>query len=320
MSEVCVQDLDYGSAHLRGSARRRAMSFSSILLTPAFCDRWKDLLRSVYGYRFEGRFALVPRLGGGHVRSYLPLLSYTDLTLDEARPLAGEAANRPHQVRVLNPAYGEFAPNDTVTMRIDLEKPSFDDVHGGIVKRTRRYIRDLQNGDYVVRAGKDERLVADFDRVFREVMHRLGTPAFGRRVFQGVVDRFDGAVYVVYRDGVAVCAALAVHDHEIAWIPWSGTPSAYLEDRPGLLMYWTALKDAYEAGKRVFDFGRSGYGTGTYEFKTRWGAQPVKIDILSDSPASPYSKYEAAANVWKRLPQRVADLAGPPLCKYLADL
>ena len=278
------------------------------------------MLRDLYGYRFDGPFALVPTFAGRKVRSYLPLLNYTDLGVAQAHALAEQAGKRPYQIRVLNPDYADFALNDTVTMRIDLAVESIDTVHAGIAKRTRRYLRDLAQTDFIVASGTQRGLVREFHDTFSEVMYRLGTPTFPVRLFELLAEHFDVRYYAVRRGTVTVAAAVVIYDEEIAWVPWSGTNSAYLEERPGLLMYWEAIKDAHAAGKRIFDYGRSGYDSGTYEFKTRWGARPVKIDVLAPQTEDPYSKYQTAATIWKKLPRPVVDFAGPKLCKYLPDL
>jgi hypothetical protein len=296
------------------------MSLHDAPLTPEFCERWKELLRRLYGYRFDGPFAVVPTLTGQRVLSHLPLLSYTALRPTEAEGLARQAGSRPYQIRVLNPDYRDFRKNDTVTMRVDLRKESLDAVHAGIATRTRRYLRDVERQDFALRTGNDSRLVRDFYCAFSDVMHRLGTPVFALRLFELLAELLHARYYVVYRGDKVAAAAVTVHDQEIAWVPWSGTAAAFLEFRPGLLMYWRAIQEAYAAGKAIFDYGRSGYESGTYEFKTRWGAIPVKIDTLTPRSEDVYSKYKLASDIWKRLPRRAADCIGPFLCRYLTDL
>lgn len=294
--------------------------FREVMLTGDFIERWKALLRQVYGYAFEGPFARVPQIAARPVLSYLPLLNYSDLPPERVPELVARAGARPYQIRLLDPCYADFQAGDTVTMRIDLRKPSFDDVHAGIAKRTRRYLRDLESADFTLRTGGDARLAHDFSEVFREVMHRLGTPPFSEKLFRLLPELLDARFYVMYRGNAAVAAAAVVHDEQLAWVPWSGTRNAFLEERPGLPMYWAALRDAYEAGRTAFDYGRSPYGAGTYEFKLRWGAAPVKISTVTSHTDDVYTKYGLASRVWKRLPQRVTDRVGPVLCRYLADL
>jgi len=296
-----------------------ATPFREVLPTADFIARWRAFVRDVYGYAEQGPFLRVPRIAGRAVLSYLPLLNYTDVSPDGVPELAALARGRTYQVRVLTPHDGEYRAGDTVTMRIDLRKPSFDDVHAAIAKRTRRYLRDVQRAGFELRVGTDPRLVHDFSEVFRDVMHRLGTPPFSERLFRALPAFMDARFYVMYRGVEAASAAVVVHDAALAWVPWSGTRFAYLEERPGLPMYWTALRDAYEAGRTTFDFGRSPYGAGTYEFKERWGAVPVKI-VTAGAASAVYAKYALASRVWKRLPRSVTDRVGPALCRYLPDL
>ncbi len=294
--------------------------FREVMLTGGFIESWKALLARVYGYGFDGPFARVPQIAARSVLSYLPLLNYTDLPRERVAELVERAGGRPYQIRILEPRDEDFHAGDTVTMRIDLRKPSLDGVHAGIAKRTRRYLRDLESADFTLRTGRDARLAHDFSEVFREVMHRLGTPPFSERLFRVLPELLDARYYVMYRANDAVAAAVVIHDEHLAWVPWSGTRHAYLDERPGLAMYWAAIRDAYEAGRTAFDYGRSPYGAGTYEFKLRWGAVPVKIATVTSRADDVYKKYELAARVWKRLPQAVTDRVGPVLCRYLADL
>ncbi len=294
--------------------------FRDVMLTGAFIERWKELLRRVYGYSFTGPFARVPQIAAPSVLSYLPLLSYTDALPEQVPELVERAGRRPYQVRILDPRYDDFRAGDTVTMRIDLRKPALEGVHAGIAKRTRRYLRDLESADFTLRTGRDARLAHDFSEVFREVMHRLGTPPFSERLFRTLPEVLDARYYVMYRANEAVAAAVVLHDERLAWVPWSGTRHAFLDERPGLPMYWAAIRDSYEAGRTAFDYGRSPYGAGTYEFKLRWGAVPVKVSTVTSAPEDVYAKYELAGRVWKRLPRFVSDRVGPVLCRYLADL
>ena len=138
------------------------MSLYNTTLTPEFCDRWAELLRRLYGYRFEGPFAIVPTLTGRRVLSHLPLLSYTALRRDEADALSARQEAALYQIRVLNPTCRDFHKNDTVTMRIDLRKGSLDAVYDGIAKRTRRYLRDVEQQGFELRTGSKPSARAGF--------------------------------------------------------------------------------------------------------------------------------------------------------------
>ena len=46
-------------------------------------------------------------------------------------------------------------------------------------------------------------------------------------------------------------------------------------------MYWEVMRRASERGYRVFDFGRSKVGTGSYAFKCNWGFSRRRSSINS---------------------------------------
>jgi hypothetical protein len=82
---------------------------------------------------------------------------------------------------------------------------------------------------------------------------------------------------------------------------------------------------AARRGIRVFDYGRSKRGTGSFSFKKNWGFEPeplhyqyhlVKSRMVPDvNPNNPKYKYFIAA--WKRLPLPVANRIGPVLARNL---
>ncbi|MEZ5583585.1 MAG: GNAT family N-acetyltransferase [Candidatus Competibacteraceae bacterium] len=60
-------------------------------------------------------------------------------------------------------------------------------------------------------------------------------------------------------------------------IPWASSLRKYNSLSPNMLLYWSVLEFACKKGYRIFDFGRSTPGEGTYRFKEQWGAKPVQL-------------------------------------------
>src|SRR3979411_2231195 len=54
----------------------------------------------------------------------------------------------------------------------------------------------------------------------------------------------------------------------------SASPWAARQLAANDFMYWEVMRRACERGYRIFDFGRSKIGTGSYAFKCNWGFQP----------------------------------------------
>ena len=88
---------------------------------------------------------------------------------------------------------------------------------------------------------------------------------------------------------------------------------------PNMLLYWHMLREVIAGGGRVFDFGRSTPGEGTFHFKKQWKAEPVPLHweyalITRDAPPdqSPGSgRFAMAIELWKKLPVPVANTIGP---------
>jgi hypothetical protein len=293
----------------------------NITLSDEFMEKWKFMLKDLYGYEFYADFAVVSSFFGKKTYSYLPLLNYTDRKSHQVSDLLGRVKDKDYQIRVLNPEYKNFQDFDPVTMRIDLQKKDVEELfRTSVSKRSQRYIRRYSSDKTVVKKGNSDELIEDFYDIFADVMHKHGTPVFSRRLFEMLSKNLETTFYVLYDDAIPKAAAVILDDREISWIPWSGTHSRYLEDRPGLLVYWETIKDAFIKRKLIYDFGRSRYGSGTYIFKTRWGAVPVKIDIIQPKASNVYKKYSYVSQAWKKIPSGVARWLGPKVCKYLSDL
>ena len=90
-------------------------------------------------------------------------------------------------------------------------------------------------------------------------------------------------------------------------------------------MYWELMRRACERGLKLFDYGRSKRGTGSFDFKKNWGFEPepmfyeyhlVKARSVPEvNPLNP--KYRLLINTWKRLPLPVSRLIGPYLARNL---
>jgi serine/alanine adding enzyme len=92
-----------------------------------------------------------------------------------------------------------------------------------------------------------------------------------------------------------------------------------------MLLYWEALRAACNEGFRHFDFGRSTRDSGTYRFKSQWGAQeeplfwytiPVASSAARPRPRS-YRHPSFLSKTWQHLPLAVTRQVGPRLRGYL---
>ena len=85
------------------------------------------------------------------------------------------------------------------------------------------------------------------------------------------------------------------------------------------------MRRASARGIRVFDYGRSKVGTGTYAFKKNWGfeATPLHYEyrlfgresVPQNNPNNP--KYRFLIQTWKRMPLWLANFIGPFIVRNL---
>ena len=89
--------------------------------------------------------------------------------------------------------------------------------------------------------------------------------------------------------------------------------------------YWELMQRACARGLRVFDYGRSKQGTGSFDFKKNWGFEPAPLayefqllkreGIPQNNPLNP--KYRMLIAIWRRLPLPVVNVLGPHIVRNL---
>src|SRR5262249_45418443 len=163
-----------------------------------------------------------------------------------------------------------------------------------------------------------------FYDVFSRNMRDLGTPVYGKRLFQAILDQFVGrAELCVVRAGTdAVAGALLLHGWGVTEVPSASSLRSHNHTCANMLMYWHLVEGAGQRGQDVFDFGRSSEGSSTMRFKQQWGASPAASEwqfyvrqgeagsLRKESP-----KYQRMVRIWQRLPLAVTRFLGPTIVR-----
>ncbi|CAG1022468.1 hypothetical protein MTYM_01746 [Methylococcales bacterium] len=181
-----------------------------------------------------------------------------------------------------------------------------------------------------ISAGLTSVIDAGIDRfydAYAESVRNLGTPVFGKKLFQVLRDVFghDCEILSVEHQGRVVSSVMSFYFRDEV-LPYYGGGAAGARDLyANDFMYWEVMRRAAGRGVRVFDYGRSKLGTGSYRFKTHWGFEPTPLyyeyelvgsDHMPDiNPLNP--KYQLFISAWKRLPLPVSKLIGPLLARNL---
>jgi FemAB-related protein (PEP-CTERM system-associated) len=184
----------------------------------------------------------------------------------------------------------------------------------------------------VVRKGLENGLTARIDleadrfhALYALSVRNLGTPVFGRRYLRLIVERFRDCaeILTVLDDEKPISAVLSFFFRDEV-LPYYGAITPPARHRAaGDYMYWEVMQRAASAGARLFDFGRSKFGTGSFAFKKNWGFAPEPLhyhywarpgDPIPDvNPLNP--KYELMIRTWKHLPLPIANLIGPSIVR-----
>ncbi len=163
--------------------------------------------------------------------------------------------------------------------------------------------------------------------IYAVSVRNLGTPVFPKSYFRNLREEFgaDCDVVTVTHRGEAVASVMNFYFRDEVLPFYGGGTGSARTLAANDFMYWEVMRRAAERGCRLFDFGRSKVGTGSYNFKRYWGFEPEPLhyefylcgrDTLPDvNPLNP--KYRLFIAAWKRLPLPLAKMLGPLVVRNL---
>jgi serine/alanine adding enzyme len=157
------------------------------------------------------------------------------------------------------------------TSKVTLEYEVFPDTEENMrhlsTKMRTNVRRSLKLG-LAAEFGRSE-LLDDFYEVFCLKMRELGTPVYARKFFAQILDNFpnDSFICRVRHENKTVAAGFLTGWRDTMELNWSAASPKAMNLRPNMFLFWQMLCFAGQKGYRIFDFGRSSIGSGTYEFK-----------------------------------------------------
>ncbi len=311
---------------------------------------WKHVIERSFGHRTyylmsegeHGRIdGILPLV---HLKSFafgsfyvsLPYFNYggvcadrpetTTALLQNAIRIISETGATHLEIRESTPFLGGLPYKSAkVSMRLELPD-SLETLWKSFSSKLRSQIRKPQKEGFSVRIGGEEELDS-FYRVFSRNMRQLGTPVYSKGFFQEIRKVFpqSTAICVVRDKNKPVAAGFLVGFKDTLEIPWASSLREYNRLAPNMLLYWSVLSFASGRGYKVFDFGRSTPGEGTYHFKAQWGATPVPLYWyywMRDAGPLPEinprnKKYRIAIEMWKRLPLVITQVIGPRIVRNI---
>ena len=167
-----------------------------------------------------------------------------------------------------------------------------------------------------------------FFELYADNQHRHGTPAHKRQYFEALKRVFGEdceLMTVVNAQGDPVSGVLSFYFRDEVLPYYAGDLPAARDLAANDFKYWELMRRACERGRRVFDFGRSKRGTGSFDFKKNWGFEPAPLHyeyqlftcdkVPQNNPSNP--KYLRAIETWRKLPSIVVNTIGPMLARHL---
>ena len=187
----------------------------------------------------------------------------------------------------------------------------------------------------MVRKGIKNNLVSQIDagaerffKLYADNVHRHGTPALPRRYFEALLKEFGPdceVLTVTGPDGRLLSSVLSFYFRDEVLPYYAGDDEDARDLAANDFKYWELMRRACARGLKVFDYGRSKQGTGSYAFKKHWGfeAQPLHYEyrlyrrdaVPQNNPSN--AKYRLFIEAWRRMPIGFANWLGPHIVRNL---
>jgi serine/alanine adding enzyme len=308
---------------------------------------WKDAIESAYGHhapyliaRTDGQVTGVlplvvvrSRLFGSSLSS-LPFVDFAgvaaadqpsrDALLAKAVELARELRVRYLELRQTAPVSSTMlTATHKVLMKLALPENE-GAMWSALSSERRNRVRKAQKAGLSVDVA-DSSLLPKFYDIWTRNMRDLGSPPHSSAFFAAVMRNLEdnAAILLVRHEQEHIGAAMALFWNGTFSVPWVSSLREHFQLYPNNVLYWEAVRLAIGKRLKVFDFGRSTRGSGTYDFKQRWGAQESPLNwqfvpIRGSAPAPEVdSGKQLAVRIWKHLPLSVTRLIGPTLRKSI---
>ncbi|MDZ7651162.1 MAG: FemAB family XrtA/PEP-CTERM system-associated protein [Burkholderiaceae bacterium] len=170
--------------------------------------------------------------------------------------------------------------------------------------------------------------VERFFALYADNQHRHGTPPHAIRYFEALRRVFGSdceVLTVLSPQGKPVSGVMSFYWRDEVLPYYAGDLTEARDLAANDFKYWELMRRGCERGLKVFDYGRSKKGTGSFDFKKNWGFVPTSLHyeyqlfkcdhVPQNNPANP--KYRAMIATWQRLPRPLVNAIGPMLVRSL---
>ncbi len=309
---------------------------------------WQQVIRENFKHETYFYFAEVD----GRVAGVLPLANVTSLLFGKSlvslpfavyggvaandksvvAALADEAQRLARQLKVAHLEFRNIAQTENdwpvQDLYVTFRKAIVADDEANLQAIPRKQRAMVRKG---IKAGLTSAIEGDVDAFFAlyaDNVHRHGTPAFAKKYFQSLARTFaDDCDILLVRDAqqTPLSGVLSFYFRDEVLPYYAGDAMAARALAANDFKYWELMRRAAARRVRVFDFGRSKRGTGSFDFKKNWGFEPTPLhyqyclyqrdSIPQNNPAN--KKFRLLIETWKKMPIQLANLIGPHIVRGL---
>jgi FemAB-related protein (PEP-CTERM system-associated) len=309
---------------------------------------WKTVIEKAFGHRTHfllaqanGRIEGVLPLAEvksrlfGHALVSLPFCVYGGVaasteraraTLDQAAQTLAQRLNVGHlEYRNVSRLHSDWPCSEVYVRFRKIIDPDVEQNMLAIPRKQRAMVRKG------IKFGLVAEIDENVDRLFAlyaDNVHRHGTPALPKRYFALLKEVFGEACepLIVTKDGKPISAVLTFYFRDEVMPYYAGDLPEARALAANDFKYWELLRRGCQRGYRIFDYGRSKRGTGSFDFKRNWGFEPTPLAyeyklvtasrVPENNPLNP--KYRLMIAIWRRMPIELANWLGPHIVKYLS--
>jgi FemAB-related protein (PEP-CTERM system-associated) len=246
--------------------------------------------------------------------------------LDAAAAALGERLGVAHlELRNVHSSEADWPRQD---LYVTFRRPILPEVEANMLAIPRKQRAMVRKGIQRGLSSDIDPAVEVFFDLYADNQHRHGTPPQSLAYFRALKRVFgEDCEVLLVRDpqGRAVSGVLSFYFRDEVLPYYAGDLVAARDLAANDFKYWELMRRACERGLRVFDYGRSKRGTGSFDFKKNWGFEPAPLhyeyrlyrgdQVPQNNPNNP--RYRRAIEVWRRLPRGVVNTVGPWLSRHL---
>ena len=243
----------------------------------------------------------------------------------EAQAIARRLGVEHLELRNMHQRHADWPTQDLyVTFRKEI-LPQEDANMLAIPRKQRAMVRKgIKNG--LVSAIDDN--VDRFFALYADNVHRHGTPSMPKGYFRALQAEFGAdceVLTVTSPDGRLLSSVLSFYFRDEVLPYYAGDDESARDLAANDFKYWELMRRSCVRGLKLFDYGRSKQGTGSFAFKKNWGFVPTPLHyeyclykrdaIPQNNPSN--TKYKLLIETWRRMPIGMANWLGPFIVRSL---